>query len=115
MQIQVNSDDNVESTEDLARLVEEEINKTLGRFSDQIMRIEVHLGDENGDKSGTADKRCMMEARLAGLDPEAATHHGASLEEAYRGAAKKLRRTLDKRFDKLNDHKGAPSIRTNGV
>lgn len=115
MQIQVNSDDNVESTEDLARLVEKEITKSLGRFSDQITRIEVHLGDENADKSGGADKRCMMEARLAGLDPEAATHHGASLEEAYRGAAKKLARTLDRKLGRLNDHKGAPSIRTDGI
>lgn len=115
MQIQVNSDDNVEGTENLARQVEEEITKSLGRFSDQITRIEVHLGDENGDKSGSADKRCMMEARIAGLDPETATHHGASLEEAYCGAAKKLRRTLDRKLGRLNDHKGAPSIRTNGI
>lgn len=114
MQIQINSDDNIEGNEDLTRQVEEEINKTLGRFGEQIMRIEVHLGDENAGKAGTADKRCVMEARLAGLDPEAASHHGASVEDAYRGAAKKLRRTLDKKLGRLNDHKGAPSIRTEG-
>jgi hypothetical protein len=114
MHIEVSSDDNIQGSEELFRRIEEEIEKTLGRFSDQITRIEVHLGDENGAKSGDNDKRCLMEARLARMDPEAVTHHGNSLEEAWRGAAKTLQRILDKKFSRLRDHKGAPSIRTGG-
>ena len=72
MQIQVNTDDNVEGCNELAHRIEVEINNTLGRFSDQITRIEVHLSDENAGKSGGADKRCLMEARLAGRQPDVA-------------------------------------------
>jgi len=111
MEIQVNSGSNVEGVDELARRVEEEIENVLGRFGDQIIRIEVHLNDENAEKTGDDDKRCLIEARLAGRDPEAVTHHGASLEQAYTGAAKKLRRVLDSKLGKLSDHKGAATIR----
>jgi ribosome-associated translation inhibitor RaiA len=102
MQIQINSDDNVSTNEEMRRDIEAEIEKTLGRFSDQITRVELHLGDANADKPGDNDKRCAVEARLAGMQPEAATHHAASLEEAYRGAVKKLRRSLDRTVGRLH-------------
>lgn len=114
MQIQVNTDDNIEGRDELARRVEAEINATLSRFSDQITRIEVHLSDENADKFGDADKRCLMEARLAGRRPEAVSHRGATLEQAFGGAAKKLRRSLESTLGRLSDHKGGSSIRTDG-
>ena len=52
MQIQVNTDDNVQGRDALSRRVQAEINNTLGRFSSQITRIEVHLSDLNASKSG---------------------------------------------------------------
>jgi hypothetical protein len=111
MQVQVNTDDNVESQEELIRRVEDEVRDILGRFSDQITRIEVHLGDENADKTSSNDKRCSMEVRLADRRPEAVSHQADSLEEAYRGAARKLRRSLESTLGRLSDHKGAASIR----
>jgi len=113
MQIQVNTDDNVEGREELIGKVEAEVGATLARFSDQVTRVEVHLGDENAGKSGSADKRCRMEARPAGQQPVAVTHHAATLEEAYDGAAKKLMNLLETKFGRQNDHKGAASIRDN--
>jgi ribosome-associated translation inhibitor RaiA len=111
MEIQINTGSNIEGVDEFARRVEEEIETVLGRFSDQITRIEVHLNDENAEKNGGSDKRCLIEARLAGRDPEAVTHNASSIEQAYAGAAKKLRRVLDARLGKLNDHKGGDSIR----
>ena len=111
MEIQVNSGSNIEGVDELTRRVEAEIENVLGRFSDQITRIEVHLNDENAEKTGGSDKRCLMEARLAGRDPEAVTHHGESIEQAYTGAAKKMRRVLDGRIGKLTEHKGGETIR----
>ena len=115
MQIQVNSDENVEGREELAARIEAEINRTLGRFSEQITRIEVHLSDQNADKSGGADKRCLMEARLAGRRPEAVSHAAPTLQEAYRGAAKKLQRSLESTLGRLHTQKGGASIRTDGT
>lgn len=113
MQVQVNTDDNVEGREELARRVETEVSHTLGRFSEYITRVEVHLGDEDSDKSGRNDKRCVMEARLAGRQPVAVSNHAGSLDEAFGGAAEKLKRSLESTLGRLKDHKGRDSIRGN--
>jgi ribosome-associated translation inhibitor RaiA len=111
MQVQVNTDDNVEGRVELIRRVESEIQETLGRFSAHITRIEVHLSDEDADKTSSDDKRCSMEVRLAGRQPEAVSHRADSLEQAFKGAARKLRRSLDSTLGRLTQHKGAASIR----
>ena len=109
MQIQVNTDDNVEGREELIRRVKAEVSHTLDYFSDHITRVEVHLSDEDGHKSGSNDKRCLMEARLAGLQPVAVSHHAGSLDEAFSGAAAKLKRSVGSTLGRLNDHRGRDS------
>jgi hypothetical protein len=111
VQIQVNTDDNIEGQDELARQVEAEVSVTLSRFRDQITRVEIHLSDENAGRSGGLDKRCLMEARPAGRQPIAVSHEGATLEEAYSGAAKKVRSALESTLGRTSDHKGGASIR----
>jgi ribosome-associated translation inhibitor RaiA len=111
MKIQVNTDDNVAGRESLARRVEAEVSRTLGHLSDHITRVEVHLSDEDSGKTGGNDKRCLMEARLAGRPPVAVTNHAESLSEAFGGAADKLKRSLERTLGRLKDHKGRVSIR----
>lgn len=113
MQIQFNTDNNVEGRDKLVRQVEAEVQATLGRFSDQLTRVEVHLSDENASKGGSGDMRCMMEARPAKQQPVAVTHHAATLDEAFAGAAQKLEQLLESKFGRLHGHKGAASIRDN--
>ena len=108
MQIQVNTDNNVEGREQLASHVRSVVESALSRFSDRITRVEVHLGDENGGKSGQADKRCMMEVRIEGRQPTAVTHHAATVDQAIDGAADKLVSLVDTTLGRLrdqNDHK----------
>ena len=40
------------------------ISEELSRFSQQITRVGVHLSDEDGNKDGLSDKRCMLEATV---------------------------------------------------
>ena len=61
----------------------------------------MHLNDVNGKKPGDDDSRCLIEARLGGMQPLAATHEGATLDQALDGAAKKLQRLLDNTLGKL--------------
>ena len=75
MQIQINTDKNVEGNERLVTYFTSELNNELTRFDDKITRIEVHFGDENSTKFGKNDKRCLIEVRLAGLQPIAVTDH----------------------------------------
>ncbi len=112
MQIQVNTDANIDGREELARRVEIQVGTALARFGQRLTRVEVHLGDESAGRSGGADMRCVLEARPAGLDPVAVTHHAATVDEACSGATQKLRNLLDSRFGRRDGHKGAETIRT---
>lgn len=111
MRIQLNTDDKVEGREELARRVEAAVVAALGRFAGEVTRVEVHLGDESAARSGPADKRCLMEARPANRRPVAVTHRAGTLEEAYAGAAQKLKAALGSDFGRLREAKGAPSVR----
>jgi ribosome-associated translation inhibitor RaiA len=102
MLIQMNTDNNVSGKEDVTTGFSDTIEQTLERFKERITRIEVHLGDENGDKFGTKDKRCMLEARVKGLDPVTVTHKAENLDMAVTGAAEKLKRSLESTFGKMN-------------
>jgi ribosome-associated translation inhibitor RaiA len=103
MHIQINTDSNIAGREDLAIQVKGVVESVLSRFSDRITRVEVHLSDQNSDKSGQDDKRCMMEARLEGRQPTAVTHQAASVNDAVDGAADKLKRSLESTLERLQD------------
>ncbi|MEO6358489.1 MAG: HPF/RaiA family ribosome-associated protein [Ferruginibacter sp.] len=104
MNIQVNSDNNITGTEGLSNFITSIIAETLKRFDEQITRIEVHLNDENSHKSGNKDKRCMLEARLEGLQPIAVTAHGDTIQEALKEALSKLKSSLDTSLGRLQNH-----------
>lgn len=97
MQIQVNTDSNIEGDADLVRRVTDTLAKSLDRFSEQVTRVEVHLSDQNSDqRSGAKDKRCVLEARLAGVQPISVSDEAALVDHAVSGAADKLVRSLDR-------------------
>jgi ribosome-associated translation inhibitor RaiA len=104
MKIQFNTDNNVTLSEEHRTPLIDLISEELSRFSHQITRVEVHLSDENGDKEGLNDKRCMIEARLAGMKPIAVTNHGDTHEQAVKGAADKLKASLDTILGRLRHH-----------
>jgi len=62
VQVHIDTGDNVEGRGALARRGEGEVGAALGRSGGRLVRAEVHLGDENADKAGSADKRCSTEA-----------------------------------------------------
>jgi ribosome-associated translation inhibitor RaiA len=102
MHIEVNTDANIEGREELRAHVESVLQGVLGRFGTQITRIEVHFTDESGPgKSGADDKRCLLEARLAGLKPIAVSHYSATVRQALDGAADKMEKTLDRTLSRL--------------
>ncbi len=104
MKIQINTDNNIEGSEELAEQAEATVESTLGHLAEHITRVEVHLSDENSDKGGAHDKRCMMEARLEGHQPIAVTDEAETISQAIDGAAEKLKRSLDHTLGRLSDH-----------
>ena len=109
MQIQINTDHNIKGNESLIVKLSSSIENALSRFSDHITRLEVHISDENGDKPGPNDKRCMMEARLKGRKPIAVTDQAATLEQAVDGATNKLISMIDSILGRQRDHRSHQS------
>ena len=106
MQIQVNTDNNIEGHEQFVSHVRSALERALTRFSERITRVEVHLSDDNGGKGGEADKRCAMEVRLEGRQPIAVTHHAATADQDIEGAADKLGRSIDSTLGRLRNQNG---------
>lgn len=95
MQIQINTDNHIEGHETLSTWASGEVKGALARHGDQITRVEVHLSDENGHKSGLHDKCCVLEVRLQGRPPVAVTEHAENLHQAVTGAANKMNRLIE--------------------
>ena len=108
MQIQINTDHHIEGHEALAAWATGEVKTALSHFSDRITRLEVHVSDENGLKSGQNDKRCVMEAHLKGHQPMAATHHADTLYRSVTGAAEKLVRLIESTLGRAARTQAAP-------
>jgi hypothetical protein len=110
MQIQVNTDNHIEGNADLIQQVHDLLADKLRRFGSRITRIEAHFTDENSStKSGDDDVRCLLEARLSGLDPLSISDRGPSLLQALSGAIGKLQSALDTVVGKLESRRGGAS------
>ena len=103
MNIQVNTDNNIESSEELISYVRSNLTEHFERYKNAITRIEVHLSDENAGKTSDNDKRCLLEARIANHQPIAVTHHADTIHVAIETAADKLLRSLDSMVGKMTD------------
>lgn len=104
MHVQVSTDNHIANDERLLEYTQGVLEGSLTRFQDRITRVEVHLGDEIGaHKHADDDKRCSLEARIAGHQPVAVTHHAPSVRESITGAAHKLEKLLAGLVDREQD------------
>lgn len=103
MHIEINTDNHLQTDESVVRHVHQTIDTVLSRFAGQVTRIEVHLHDRNADKKGSDDKHCLLEAKVEGRPPLAASDDAETLAAAITGAAKKLQRVLDTDIGRLAD------------
>ena len=106
MDVQINTTNSVEGREALCARLEVAVRERLSRFEARLTRVEMHVSDENGEKGGGHDKRCVVEARPAGLDPVSVSDQSDSIDQAVAGALDKIMAALDRTFGKLSDLKG---------
>lgn len=114
MLVHVTTDNHIQGRESLVNEVESAVESALDRFAQQLTRVEVHLSDENGKKPGDDDKKCKLEARLAGLPPVGVTGEGSNLDQAISSALEKLQNLLEHKLGRLADKKGRPSFSGDG-
>ncbi|HKT74659.1 MAG TPA: HPF/RaiA family ribosome-associated protein [Steroidobacteraceae bacterium] len=106
MQVIVNSDHNITGDAGVTGRVKAILSDTIERFTDRIVKVEAFLSDTNGSKHGARDKRCVLEARIAGAPSAVATGEAPTVLEAIEGAATKLERALEHAFGKLGASRG---------
>ncbi|MCY6412964.1 MULTISPECIES: HPF/RaiA family ribosome-associated protein [Acinetobacter] len=106
MNIEIRTDKNIHGSERLISYVRAELTQEFQRYSERITHFSVHISDENGEKSGDHDKRCMIEARPAGLKPVAVTHKATNIDASIHGAIDKLKRSLEHLYEKKDHHRG---------
>lgn len=104
MQIQINTDNHIENSERLTNFFSNEVTTELERFDNLITRVEVHFGDENSEKFGLNDKRCLIEVRVAKKEPIAVTDHADTIEKAFSNAISKVKRVLTATHEKMREH-----------
>lgn len=104
MNIQFNTDKNISGTVALEEYVSERINHGLSRFDEHVTRLEVHLSDQNAQKTGGDDIQCTLEARIEGSQPIAVTANDADKTKAVDQAIKKMKAALDTKLGKMREH-----------
>lgn len=85
-----------------------EVENGLRHYRTRLTRVEVHMRDVNGPRSGN-DHRCAMEARPAGLPPLAVTHEAANTADALKGAISKMNHLLASTFGKKDQIERVPA------
>lgn len=106
MNIEIRTDKNIQNNDRLISYVRAELNQEFQRHSERITHFSVHLSDENGDKGGDDDIKCMIEARPAGLKPVVVNHKGHNVDTALHGAIDRLKRSLEHVFEKRENPRG---------
>jgi hypothetical protein len=90
MQIQINTDNNISGQHALAQSVEDILRSDLNRFSDE----------NSSAKSGSKDKRCLLEVRLAGERPIVTSQHAETIGEAVTSATEQMVHLLETELGK---------------
>jgi len=104
MTIQFNSAHSVKANQELQAPIIALLTDKLDRFSEHIARLDVHLSDENGNKEGLSDKRCLLEAHIDGSLPLVAKNHASTYEQAAEGAVDKLKASLKSSLGRSGNH-----------
>jgi ribosome-associated translation inhibitor RaiA len=77
------------------------LSRELNRYTDHIIRVEVHLSDDNGKTAGVNDKRCMILVEVQKLQAVSLTGHAGSYENAVNEAIIKINKSLHATYGRL--------------
>ena len=105
MEININTNNTIDRHQGLDERVRSSVEASIGRFGEQVRRVDVHLSDENSQKHEDGSNYCMMEARVSGYAPVVVHAHAENLHMSITNASGKLQRALDSALGRLNDKK----------
>ncbi|MFZ4058493.1 MAG: HPF/RaiA family ribosome-associated protein [Ferruginibacter sp.] len=94
MNIQVNTDRNINGNHQLVNYVKDKVLGAFERFGDLITRIEVYISDINGAKNFGNDKRIVLEARLQNMKPIAVAVETNNVHFGIKNSIAKMHRSV---------------------
>ncbi len=107
MQVLLNTDPQLDGRHKMAEHLDTIVQEALGRFDEQITRVEAHLAEVGDHASATpGDITCTLEARLVGLTPVVVKDHAATAHQAMHNAVGKLKRAVGSVLDKHDNKRG---------
>ena len=104
MQIQIHFGDGIEKSDALTDHATQHIEHALRHVKTYFTRVELHLHNDNANKSGADDKRCVIELRPANFDPIAVEDSADDFYKAVTLAAKRLARAAEHFVDRHRKH-----------
>lgn len=108
MQVFLHTDPHVDGRHKMAEHLTTVVKDGLGRFGEQITRVEAHLADSISHAKANPDEiQCTLEARLAGLEPVVVKDRAGNAHQAINGALGKLKRAVATVLEK-NDPRRNP-------
>ncbi len=102
MNIQINTDNHIEGGERFSDYVSGVVSQAFGRFSTQLTHVDVHFSDQNSSKTGTKDKRCLIEVRITGRKSTAVSSDANSIDEALLSATEKMKHSIENTLKRAN-------------
>lgn len=108
MKIQIDADTLIEGRDTLDAQIIRTVHNALDPFRDRITLVKVHLSVQSRARPSPQDKHATMETRLEGAQPFAVAYLSRNFAEATAGAAKELRRSIERTLERLRDeHRSA--------
>ena len=108
MQVLLNTDAHTDGRHEMAEHLEAVVQDALGRFGEQITRVEAHLSDANSHNKANPDEiHCTLEARLVGLDAVVVKDRAVTAHQAIQGAVGKLRSAITTALAKHDPRRNA--------
>ena len=110
MQVRVDTDDHIDSNDELANRVEGVVEGSLERYRDRVVLVQVHLSrlvhvtGGATHRPGERDMCCRMEAQAGTSSPIVVSHEALTLTEAIHAAAAKLERAVHDALKRLKTH-----------
>jgi hypothetical protein len=106
MQFMFNSDNQIDGDTGMAEHVEGMVRTKLSRVEERLTRVEVHVRDVDGPRSGANDKRAIVELRPAGLAPISGSDEADTIDAAVSRATDKALTAFDRQIGKMTTRKG---------
>lgn len=111
MQVLLNTDPHTDGRHEMAEHLEAVVRDALGRFGEQVTRVEAHLSDANSHNKTAPDEiQCTLEARLVGREAVVVKDRAVTAHQAIHGAVGKLKRAITTALEKHDPRRSTAPI-----